>query len=65
MKVREIMSQHPICCYPQDTGQMVVSTLRDQDIGSVPAIANHESQQPGPGDSTAARCVTSSESGSG
>jgi CBS domain-containing protein len=45
MKVREIMSHHPICCCLQDTAQTVARTLRDQNIGSVPVIADRESQQ--------------------
>lgn len=45
MKVRQIMSHNPICCCLQDTVQTVACMLRDQNIGSVPVIADHESNR--------------------
>lgn len=45
MKVKEIMTRYPVCCLPQDTAQSVAQLLRDEDIGSVPVIADRESQR--------------------
>jgi CBS domain-containing protein len=43
MKVREIMTKDPVCCVLTDTAQRVAQVLRDEDIGSVPIIEDHES----------------------
>jgi len=44
-KVREIMTRYPICCLPDDTAQSVAQTLRDEDIGCMPVIADEESRK--------------------
>jgi CBS domain-containing protein len=43
MKVREIMTQKPVCCLPSDTAQEVAKMLRDHNIGCVPVVLDHDS----------------------
>jgi CBS domain-containing protein len=45
MKVREIMSNDPVCCLPSDSAQSVAALLRDQNIGSVPVVADKETRK--------------------
>jgi CBS domain-containing protein len=43
MKVRELMTQHPVCCYADDSAQSVARVLQDADIGFIPVIAHDDS----------------------
>jgi CBS domain-containing protein len=45
MKVREVMTPNPVCCLPTDTAQKVAQILRDNDVGSMPVVADQESHQ--------------------
>jgi len=45
MKVQDVMSQHPICCRPTDTAQMVAQILRDQHIGSMPVVSDGDAKR--------------------
>src|SRR5205814_3244433 len=45
MKVREAMSANPVCCLPSDSAMKVAATLREQNIGSLPVIADHDSRR--------------------
>src|ERR1700737_1080527 len=45
MKVREVMTQNPLCCRPTDTAQVVAQILRDEDIGSIPVIEDGASKR--------------------
>jgi CBS-domain-containing membrane protein len=45
MKVREIMTQDPICCVLTDTAQRVAQMLRDDDIGSIPVVEDQQSRK--------------------
>lgn len=45
MKVREVMSTNPVCCLPTDTAQKVARILRDNNIGSVPVVADQQSRE--------------------
>lgn len=45
MKVKDVMTQHPICCQASDSVQTVAKALRDEDIGSVPIIADASSRR--------------------
>ena len=45
MKVREAMTFNPICCLPSDTAQKVAQILRDNNVGSVPVVSDHESRK--------------------
>ena len=45
MKVREAMSANPVCCLPSDSAMKVAATLREQNIGSLPVVADHDSRR--------------------
>ena len=45
MKIREVMSQNPICCIPHDSAQTVAKILRDRNIGSMPVVADQQSRK--------------------
>jgi CBS domain-containing protein len=45
MRVREMMTQNPVCCLPSDVAQMVAQTLRDENIGSMPVVSDRESKR--------------------
>ena len=40
MRVRELMTQNPVCCLLSDVAQTVAQILRDEDIGSVPVVSD-------------------------
>src|ERR1051326_4878262 len=42
MRVKDVMTQHPVCCRTSDSAQSVAKTLRDEDVGSLPVIAEEE-----------------------
>lgn len=37
-RVRDVMTEHPICCVPSDTVQHVASLMRDEDVGCLPVV---------------------------
>lgn len=39
------MSKNPVCCTADQTAQEVAKTLRDQNIGSVPVVADKQSRR--------------------
>ncbi len=41
-KVREIMSRNPVCCLTTDSVQRAAQLMRDEDIGSVPVVSDHQ-----------------------
>jgi CBS domain-containing protein len=43
MKVREVMTNDPVCCLASDKAQRVAQTMRDHDVGSLPVVADHDS----------------------
>lgn len=45
MKVREAMTANPVCCVPTDTAQKVAQMLSDQNVGSMPVVADEQSRQ--------------------
>jgi CBS domain-containing protein len=45
MKIREVMSTNPVCCLPTETAQKVARILRDNNIGSVPVVADQQSRE--------------------
>lgn len=45
MKVREVMTSDPICCLPSDKAQKVAQIMRDNNIGSVPVVADQDSKK--------------------
>jgi len=44
MKVREVMSQNPACCTPDDSAQTVARIMRDRSVGAVPVVADDQSR---------------------
>ena len=44
MKIREVMSQNPACCAPEDTAQHVAKTMCDLNVGSIPVVADQQSR---------------------
>ena len=45
MRVKDVMTQHPICCHASDSAESVAKAFRDEDIGSLPVISDGESNQ--------------------
>src|SRR5256885_1594048 len=45
MKVRDVMTQYPQCCCLSDIAQTVAQMFRDQDIGAMPVLADHDSRR--------------------
>lgn len=45
MKVREVMTANPVCCLPTDNAQKVAQIMRDNNVGSVPVVADQESRK--------------------
>ena len=45
MRVRELMTQNPVCCLLSDVAQTVAQILRDEDIGSVPVVSDGEQKR--------------------
>ncbi len=40
MRVKDMMTQRPVCCRTSDSTQSVAKILREQDVGSLPVIAD-------------------------
>jgi CBS domain-containing protein len=45
MRVKDVMTQHPVCCRTSDTAQSVAKALRDEDVGSLPVVADWDSRR--------------------
>ena len=45
MRVKDVMTQHPVCCLTSDSAQSVAKALRDEDVGSLPVIADGDSHR--------------------
>jgi CBS domain-containing protein len=45
MRVKDVMTQNPVCCRTSDSAQSVAKTLRDEDVGSLPVIADADSRR--------------------
>lgn len=45
MRVKDVMTQNPVCCRTSDSAQSVAKALRDEDVGSIPVIADADSRQ--------------------
>lgn len=41
-KVRDIMTADPVCCVTTDSVQRAAQLMRDEDIGSVPVVSDHQ-----------------------
>jgi CBS domain-containing protein len=45
MKARELMTQEPTCCTPEDTIQQAAQLMRDHDCGCIPVVADKQSKR--------------------
>lgn len=45
MKIREVMTKDPVFCEPSDSAQKVARLLCEQNIGSVPVVADAQSRK--------------------
>ena len=44
MKIREVMSEKPACCTPNDTAQSVAKMMCNLNVGSIPVVADKQSR---------------------
>jgi CBS domain-containing protein len=44
MKVREVMTPNPVVCLSEDSAQKVAVMMRENNIGSVPVVADRQSR---------------------
>jgi CBS domain-containing protein len=44
MKIREAMSESPICCLPTDTAQTVARMMCERNVGAMPVVSDHQSK---------------------
>src|SRR5437016_4903745 len=45
MRVKDVMTQHPVCCRTSDSAQSVARAMRDEDVGCLPVIADGDSRR--------------------
>lgn len=45
MKAREIMSENPACCTPEDTAQTAARLMVENDCGCLPVVTDTESKE--------------------
>jgi CBS domain-containing protein len=45
MNVRKVMTRNPVCCLPEDTAQTVASMMCEYNVGSIPVVADIDSQK--------------------
>lgn len=45
MKIKDAMSQNPVCCLPSDNAQAVARIMCEQNVGLVPVVSDHQSKQ--------------------
>jgi len=45
MKIKEVMSENPVCCLPSDSAQSVAKMMCDRNIGSIPVVNDQQSKQ--------------------
>jgi CBS domain-containing protein len=45
MKCTDIMTKEPVCCLPGDTVEMAAQLMEDEDVGSIPVVADHETKR--------------------
>ncbi len=45
MNCQDVMTRSPVCCVPDDVVVDVARLMRSQDIGSIPVVADRESQR--------------------
>lgn len=45
MKVKDVMTENPVCCVSSHSAKTVAGVLRDEDIGSVPVVTDKSSMK--------------------
>ena len=45
MKIKEVMSQNPVCCLASDSAQSVVRMMGERNIVSIPVVSDQQSKQ--------------------
>ncbi len=45
MKARDLMTEEPTCCTPEDTIQQAAQLMRDHDCGCIPVVADEQSKR--------------------
>jgi CBS domain-containing protein len=45
MKIREVMSENPVCCLPSDSAQAVAQIMCDHNVGLIPVVSDQQSKQ--------------------
>jgi CBS domain-containing protein len=45
VKIKEVMSQNPVCCLATDNAQSVARMMYERNIGSIPVVGDHQSKQ--------------------
>jgi len=44
MKIKEVMSQDPVCCLPTDHAQAVARIMCERNVGSIPVVSDQQSK---------------------
>jgi CBS domain-containing protein len=45
MKCKEIMTEDPVCCLPGDTVDQAAQLMKDDDVGSIPVVADQKTKR--------------------
>jgi CBS domain-containing protein len=45
MKCKEIMTKDPVCCLPGDTVDQAARLMEDEDVGSIPVVADQKTKR--------------------
>jgi CBS domain-containing protein len=45
MKCKEIMTEEPTCCLPGDTVDQAAQLMKDEDVGSIPVVADQKTKR--------------------
>jgi CBS domain-containing protein len=45
MKCKEVMTEDPVCCLPGDTVDQAAQLMKDDDVGSIPVIADQKTKR--------------------
>ena len=45
MKIRDVMSQDPVCCLPTDNAQAVAKMMCEEDVGLMPVVSDQQTKQ--------------------
>jgi CBS domain-containing protein len=45
MKIKQVMSENPVCCLATDSAQSVARMMCERNIGSIPVVSDQQSKQ--------------------